>query len=105
MIHLNQIPAETPPDHIHAAAAACHAYGRFPIPKDLSGVRCELPKRASFAQFLRAKGERIDAWTRFGGLSTSSCHLIIPFRCLRRFRISRYNVAFVIRQAYTASYS
>jgi uroporphyrinogen-III decarboxylase len=27
MLHLNQIPAETPPENIHAAVAACHAYG------------------------------------------------------------------------------
>ena len=25
--YLNQIPAETPPEHIHAAVAACHTYG------------------------------------------------------------------------------
>jgi LmbE family N-acetylglucosaminyl deacetylase len=60
MVHLNQIPAETPPDHIHAAVAACHAYGRFPIPEDLNDVHFELPKRESFAEFMRAKGDRID---------------------------------------------
>ena len=60
MIHLNQIPAETPPEHIHAAVAACHAYGRLPIPEDLSDVRFEVPKRESFEEFLRIKEERID---------------------------------------------
>jgi LmbE family N-acetylglucosaminyl deacetylase len=60
MIHLNQIPAETPPDHIHAAVAACHAYGRLPIPEDLNDVHVEVPKRESFKEFLRTKGERID---------------------------------------------
>jgi uroporphyrinogen-III decarboxylase len=56
MIHLNQIPAETPPAHIHAAVAACHAYGRLPIAENLSDVHFDVPKRESFAEFLQAKG-------------------------------------------------
>jgi uroporphyrinogen-III decarboxylase len=56
MIHLNQIPAETPPDHIHAAVAACHTYGRHPISGNFADVRFDLPKRESFADFLREKG-------------------------------------------------
>jgi uroporphyrinogen-III decarboxylase len=60
MIHLNQIPAETPPDHIHAAVAACRACGRLPIAADLNDVRFEVPKRESFEEFLRAKGESVD---------------------------------------------
>lgn len=59
MIHLNQIPAETPPDHIHAAVAACHTYGRHPIPENLADVRFNLPKRESFAEFMQRKGETI----------------------------------------------
>lgn len=60
MIHLNQIPAETPPGHIHAAVAACHAYGRLPIPMNLNDVQFKVPKRESFEEFLRAKGEHVD---------------------------------------------
>ena len=59
MIHLNQIPAETPPDHIHAAVAACHAYGQHPIPENIADVPFEMPKRESFADFMQAKGETI----------------------------------------------
>ena len=59
MIHLNQIAAETPPDHIHAAVAACHAYGRHPIPDYLEDIHFEMPKRESFSQFLHDKGESI----------------------------------------------
>jgi len=59
MIHLNQIPAETPPEHIHAAVAACHIYGRHPISEDLDDLPFEIPKRESFAEFLREKGEPI----------------------------------------------
>jgi hypothetical protein len=35
MLHLNQIPADTPPEHIHTAVAACHTYGKHPIPDNL----------------------------------------------------------------------
>lgn len=56
LIHLNQIPAETPPVHIHAAVAACHAYGRLPMPENLDDVNFEMPQRESFAEFLRQKG-------------------------------------------------
>jgi len=57
MIHLNQIAAEIPPEHIHAAVAACHTYGRHPIPDNLEDIHFELPKRESFAEFIREKGE------------------------------------------------
>lgn len=60
MIHLNQIAAETPPEHIHAAVAACHAYGRHPIPDNLEDVCFQMPKRESFAVFLREKGVSVD---------------------------------------------
>ena len=56
MIHLNQIPVDTPPDHIHAAVAACHTYGRFPIPENLEDVHFEMPNRESFSDFIREKG-------------------------------------------------
>jgi uroporphyrinogen-III decarboxylase len=59
MIHLNQIPAETPPEHIHAAVAACHTYGRHPIPESLDDVPFDIPKRESFAEFIRTKRELI----------------------------------------------
>ena len=59
MIHLNQIAAETPPEHIHAAIAACHAYGTLPIPDNLDDIHFEIPKRESFSEFLREKGDTI----------------------------------------------
>ncbi|RLC15427.1 MAG: hypothetical protein DRH93_19750, partial [Deltaproteobacteria bacterium] len=51
MIHLNQIPGETPVEHVHAAVAACHTYGCFPIPENLDDIHFELPKRESFKEF------------------------------------------------------
>ncbi len=60
MIHLNQIAAETPPEHIHAAVAACQVYGRHPIPDSLDDVHFEIPRRESFPEFLREKGQSID---------------------------------------------
>jgi len=60
MIHLNHIPAETPPEHIHAAVAACHTYGQLPIPENLDDIQLELPKKKSFLEFMEEKGETID---------------------------------------------
>ena len=51
MIHLNQIPGETPSEHIHAAVAACHTYGRFPIQDSFDNIHFEIPKRESFLEF------------------------------------------------------
>jgi uroporphyrinogen-III decarboxylase len=59
MIHLNQIPADTPSEHIHAAVAACHTYGQLPIAADLNEVHFEIPQRESFTEFLQEKGETI----------------------------------------------
>ena len=51
MIHLNQIPYDTPSEHVHAAVAACHAYGRFPISENLDGIQIEVPEREDFSEF------------------------------------------------------
>ena len=59
MIHLNQIPAKTPPEHVHAAIAACHAYGRHPIPENLDDINFEMPKMVSFSEFMQRKGSRL----------------------------------------------
>lgn len=56
-IYLNQIPAETPPEHIHAAVAACRIYGRYPIAEQLDDVPFEPPERESFAEFLQNRGD------------------------------------------------
>jgi uroporphyrinogen-III decarboxylase len=61
MLHLNQIPADTPPAHIHAAVAACRAFGRLPVSADLSEVDFRPPEREGFDDFLRERGERLDA--------------------------------------------
>lgn len=55
MIHLNQIPRETPCEHVHAAVAACHTYGRFPMPKNLDDIHFEIPERESFSTFAKQK--------------------------------------------------
>lgn len=58
-IHLNQIPAETPPENIHAAVAACRFYGQLPIVDNLDDMPFELPRRESFTEFLHDKGETL----------------------------------------------
>jgi len=55
MIHLNQIAAETPPEHVHAAVAACHACGRLPIPENSQGFQWDMAKRESFSEFINRK--------------------------------------------------
>ena len=55
MIHLNQIAAETSPEHVHAAVAACHAYGRLPVPENIDDVHFEIPNRERFSEFVREK--------------------------------------------------
>jgi uroporphyrinogen-III decarboxylase len=47
------IPADTNPDHIHAAIAAIHTYGRLPIAENLDEIEFELPKRESFQEWRR----------------------------------------------------
>ena len=59
-IYLNQIPGDTPPEHIHAAVATCHTYGQFPIPENLDEIPFEIPERESFSEFLRNKGETVE---------------------------------------------
>jgi uroporphyrinogen-III decarboxylase len=56
VIYLNQISANTPPVHIHAAVAACRAYGQFPIAENLDAVTVGHHERESFSDFLREKG-------------------------------------------------
>lgn len=59
VIFLNQIPAETPPEHIHAAVAACRTFGQLPISENLDDIPFEVPERESFSDFLRNKGESL----------------------------------------------
>lgn len=51
-IYLNQIPADTPPAHIHAAVAACHTLGKYPIAENLDEIQVRIPERESYADFL-----------------------------------------------------
>lgn len=56
MIHLNQIPADTPSQHIHTAVEACRTFGRLPLVGNLKEVSFEPPHRESFSEFLNEKG-------------------------------------------------
>lgn len=47
-IRLLNIPADTPGNHVHAAVAAAHTYGRFPIAGEMDTVRFELPDGEQF---------------------------------------------------------
>jgi uroporphyrinogen-III decarboxylase len=56
LIHLNQIPLDTPSEHVHAAVAACHTYGRYPIAENLDDVQFEIPEREDFSDFRKKIG-------------------------------------------------
>jgi len=58
-IYLNQIPADTRPENVHAAVAACHTLGKYPIAENLDDVKVEIPERESFTEFLHHKGETL----------------------------------------------
>jgi uroporphyrinogen-III decarboxylase len=58
-IYLNQIPSQTPPEHIHAAVAACRTYGRLPLSDNLAEMAFEFPQRESFSEFLQQRGEHL----------------------------------------------
>jgi len=59
-IWLANVPADAPAEHIHAAVAAAHAYGRLPVPDNLDDVEVLLPKRETFQEWKRHRGERGD---------------------------------------------
>jgi len=54
-IALANIPADTNPDHVHAAVAAIHTYGRKPIAENLDEIEFKLPKRESFQEWKKRK--------------------------------------------------
>ena len=56
LIHLNQIPLATPSQHVHAAVAACHTYGRYPIAENLDDVQFEVPEGEDFSDFRKKIG-------------------------------------------------
>lgn len=50
-VFLANIPADAPPEHIHAAIAATHTYGHFPIADNLDDVDFKMPTRESFKEW------------------------------------------------------
>ncbi|MFX1408499.1 MAG: uroporphyrinogen decarboxylase family protein [Promethearchaeota archaeon] len=50
-IFLVNIPADTPPEHVHAAVAATHTYGHLPIADNLDEIDFELPYKKSFKEW------------------------------------------------------
>jgi uroporphyrinogen-III decarboxylase/putative sterol carrier protein len=54
-IFLANIPADTPSDHIHAAVAAVHQYGKLPISENLDKIELKIPKKESFKEWIKKK--------------------------------------------------
>ncbi|MDY7076412.1 MAG: uroporphyrinogen decarboxylase family protein [Chloroflexota bacterium] len=50
-VWLANIPADAPPEHIHAAVAATHTYGQRPIAENLDEIEVQVPERESFQEY------------------------------------------------------
>lgn len=48
---INNVPGNTPPEHIHAAVAAAHFYGQYPISERLEDIPFEMPDFEPFVDF------------------------------------------------------
>ena len=57
-IILSNIPADTPSEHIHAAVAATHTYGKFPIADNLDEIELKIPTKKPFKEW-RIENESI----------------------------------------------
>lgn len=55
-VFLANIPADTPPEHVHAAIAAVRTFGRYPIADDLDEIEFRVPRRESFEEYVRKTG-------------------------------------------------
>ncbi len=59
IILLSNVPADTPSDHIHAAVAAVHTYGKLPIAENLAEMKFTLPKIESFSEWKNKNQDKI----------------------------------------------
>ncbi len=50
-LFLSNVPADTPSEHIHAAVAATHTYGKFPIADNLDDIELKIPTKKSFKEW------------------------------------------------------
>jgi uroporphyrinogen-III decarboxylase len=57
---INNVAGDTPPAHIHAAVAAAHIYGRYPIANDLDSIPFEMPDFEPFSLFARRQGLKVE---------------------------------------------
>ncbi len=56
-IIMSNVPADTPPHHIHAAVAAVHTYGRLPLAENLDRIAVNIPERESFHDYVQKMSE------------------------------------------------
>ncbi|NVM45729.1 MAG: hypothetical protein HWN79_12515 [Candidatus Lokiarchaeota archaeon] len=50
-ILLSNVPADTPSEHIHAAVAAAHTYGKLPIADNLDEIEVKIPTKKPFKEW------------------------------------------------------
>ena len=58
---INNVPGNTPPEHIHAAVAAVRTFGLYPISDHLDQVPFAMPDLEPFAEFARRNGSLVVA--------------------------------------------
>jgi hypothetical protein len=54
---MSNVPADTPPRHIHAAVAAVHTFGRLPLAENLDRIEFSVPERESFQDYIQKMSE------------------------------------------------
>jgi uroporphyrinogen-III decarboxylase len=54
---MSNVPADTPPRHIHTAVSAVHTYGRLPLAENLDTVTFQIPERESFSEYIYKMSE------------------------------------------------
>lgn len=59
-IIINNVAGDTPPAHIHAAVAATHTYGQYPINDDLDSIPFEMPEFEPFSHFAHRQGFKVE---------------------------------------------
>ena len=57
VIWIGNVPADTPPENIHAAVQATRTFGRYPIQENLSSIKMNVPKFLPFDEWLKGQPE------------------------------------------------
>ena len=62
VINYIQVPAPTPPEHLHAATHAVRTYGKYPIAKDLNKIEFKMPEFEPFEKWIKKQDTDYPWW-------------------------------------------